>query len=73
MTRWTNTLLVALLMLLGGLALPATARAESGCTTALLDCYNEAAKIADFWYRTAKGIDCEIDYLGCVRDRLLEE
>ena len=70
MTKLTNTMLLALLVLVGSLAVPA--RASGGCTTKLLDCYADAAKIADFWYRSAAGLDCEIEYVGCVRDALLE-
>ena len=70
MTRVMNALMLALLVLAGLTAAPRTARA--GCTTNLLDCYVKAAKIDDFWYRTAAGIDCEIEYAGCVRDALLE-
>jgi hypothetical protein len=60
-------------LVFGGIVFaPSGARAESGCTTRLMDCYTAAAKIDDFWYRTAAGIDCEIDYAGCVRDKLFE-
>ncbi len=69
MTKWTTTMLLTLLVSLGSLALPR--QASAGCTTRLLDCYAEAAKIDDFWYRTAAGLDCEIEYAGCVRDALL--
>lgn len=73
MTRVMNTVLIALVVCGGSLATPRPARAEGGgCTTQLMDCYVAAAKIDDFWYRTAAGIDCEIDYAACVRDHLLE-
>lgn len=71
MTRWMNTMLMTLLVAAGSLMMPA--RASAGCTTALLDCYAEAAKIESFWYRTAAGLDCEIEYAGCVREALLSE
>ena len=45
--------------------------AEAGCTTALADCYVEAAKIESFWYRWAAGLDCELDYVECVRVKLI--
>ena len=46
---------------------PTSARAESvTCTQDLLNCYVSAAKIDNFWYRTAAGIDCELAYAGCV-------
>ena len=70
MTRVVNTMLMMLLVIAGSLVMPASVSA--GCTTRLLDCYSEAAKIESFWYRTAAGVDCEIEYAGCVRDRLFE-
>jgi hypothetical protein len=45
--------------------------ALAGCSTDLLDCYTRAAQIDSFWYRTAAGLDCEIDYAGCLRAQLL--
>lgn len=45
--------------------------ALAGCTTDLLDCYAQAAKIDSFWYRTAAGLDCELAYAGCVRQTLI--
>jgi hypothetical protein len=45
--------------------------ALAGCATDLLDCYTRAAQIDSFWYRTAAGLDCEIDYAGCLRAQLL--
>ena len=42
-----------------------------GCATTLLDCYKEAAKIDNFWYRWAAGIDCELDFVECVRVKLI--
>ena len=38
-----------------------------GCTRGLLDCYAQAAKEDSFWYRWADGLDCELQYAGCVR------
>lgn len=58
---------VLALAVLGGLVgLPQSARADVTCTQDLLDCYVNAAKIDNFWYRTAAGIDCELAYAGCV-------
>ena len=72
MTRWTNTGLMAALLLAAVVFTPADARASS-CNTTLLDCYTAAAKIDDFWYRTAAALDCEVDYAACLRDVLLAE
>ncbi len=41
--------------------------ALAGCADDLLDCYTRAAKIDNFWYRTAAGLNCELDYAACVR------
>ena len=41
--------------------------AKAGCTTDLLDCYTRAATIDSFWYRTAAGLNCELDYADCLR------
>jgi hypothetical protein len=56
-------------VLAGFVAAPRPAMA--GCTTDLLDCYGQAAKIDSFWYRTAAGLDCELQYAGCVRQTLI--
>ena len=61
--------LLCLVVLMGLVALPKTARA--GCTIDLLDCYGRAAGIDSFWYRTAAALDCELDYTDCVRRRLI--
>jgi hypothetical protein len=56
-------------IVLMGFAAPRPAFA--GCTIELFDCYGRAAGIESFWYRTAAGLDCELDYTDCVRRRLL--
>ncbi len=61
--------LLSAFVLAGFVAMPRPAMA--GCTTDLLDCYAEAAKIDSFWYRSAAGLDCELAYAGCVREALL--
>jgi hypothetical protein len=61
--------LFAALVLMGLVAVPQPALA--GCTTALADCYTAAAKIDSFWYRWAAGLDCELDYVECVRVKLI--
>jgi hypothetical protein len=54
-----------LAVVLMGFAAPRPAFA--GCTTDLLDCYGRASRVDSFWYRTAAGLDCELDYAECVR------
>lgn len=61
--------LLSAVVLTGFVAVPRPAMA--GCTTDLLDCYTRAAKIDSFWYRSAAGLDCELDYAGCVRQALV--
>lgn len=60
--------LFVFVMLLGLAAIPR--QAIAGCTTDLFDCYQRAARQDSFWYRFAEGLDCELDYAGCVRRRL---
>jgi hypothetical protein len=55
---------------LSGLA-AAPRPAFAGCTTDLADCYTRAAKVDSFWYRWATGLDCELDYVDCVRQKLI--
>ena len=57
------------LVLTGLVAAPRPALA--GCTTTLAGCYTAAAKIDSFWYRWAAGLDCELDYVECVRVKLI--
>ncbi|MGH9411989.1 MAG: hypothetical protein ACRD1V_21340 [Vicinamibacterales bacterium] len=59
-------LLFAMAVLGVVIGMPRPAFADPACTTHLLDCYVAAAKIDNFWYRSAAGLDCEIDYAGCV-------
>lgn len=62
-------ILFAAIVLIGVVAVPRPALA--GCTTSLADCYIAAAKIDSFWYRWAAGLDCELDYVECVREKLI--
>jgi hypothetical protein len=64
-------ILVTMVILASVLLAPRPALAQ--CATQLADCYTAAAKIDNFWYRWAAGIDCEIDYAGCVRDAMFAE
>ena len=64
-----KSVLLAAIVFIGVLAVPRPALA--GCTITLADCYGAAAKIDSFWYRWAAGIDCELDYVECVRVKLI--
>jgi hypothetical protein len=59
-------------VLVGMLAAPQPAQAQDeACTATLLDCYEKAAKIDNFWYRWAGGIDCELRFTNCARRLLI--
>jgi len=62
-------LLLSAIVLTGFMAAPRSAMA--GCAYDLLDCYGRAAAIDNFWYRTAAGLDCELDYASCLRQRVI--
>jgi hypothetical protein len=62
-------IVLGFVVLIGLAAVPRPAFA--GCTTTLADCYTAAAKIDSFWYRWAAGLDCELDYVECVRVKLI--
>jgi hypothetical protein len=57
--------LLSAVVLMGCMAVPRAAMA--GCGGDLLDCYTAAAQIDNFWYRSAAGLDCELQYAGCIR------
>jgi hypothetical protein len=61
---------VLTLMVLAGLV-AAPRPAMAGCTTQLAECYEAAAKVDNFWYRWAAGLDCELDYAECVRIKVV--
>jgi hypothetical protein len=58
-------ILVCVVVLSGLVTMPRLVFA--GCNGDLLDCYGRAAQIDNFWYRTAAGLDCELDYASCLR------
>jgi len=58
-------ILVCVVVLSGLVTMPRLVFA--GCNGDLLDCYGRAAQIDNFWYRTAAGLDCELDYAACLR------
>jgi hypothetical protein len=57
---------VMVAVIAGFVSAPRPALAQT-CTRDLLDCYTRAAKDDNFWYRWADGLDCELQYAGCVR------
>jgi hypothetical protein len=58
-------ILLSVLVMSGLVTMPRVVFA--GCNGDLLDCYGRAAQIDNFWYRTAAGLDCELDYAACLR------
>ena len=60
----------AVVLMVGFVAVPRPALA--GCTDhAARTATTAAAKIDSFWYRWAAGLDCELDYVECVRVKLI--
>lgn len=41
------------------------------CFTELANCYYSAANENRFWYRWARGLDCELGFVGCARMDLI--
>ena len=64
-------MVLAFVVFAGFAGAPRPAMAAVACTTDLADCYVAAAKIDSFWYRWAAGLDCELDYVECVRIKLI--
>jgi hypothetical protein len=44
---------------------------DDGCFTEFGHCMERAAAIDSFWYRTAAGLDCELDLIECARIKLI--
>lgn len=61
--------LLTLVVLSGFMAVPRPAMA--GCTTDLADCFGRAGRIDSFWYRSAAGLDCELDFTDCIRRKII--
>ena len=64
--------LILIPVLLAGLLVLADAKPAHArpCFTDLADCYVGAAAIESFWYRWARGLDCELDFSSCLREAL---
>jgi hypothetical protein len=60
---------VTLVVLAGLVAVPRSATA--GCSSAYWDCAAAAYKNPSFWSWYAAQIDCELDYVECVRIAML--
>jgi hypothetical protein len=70
MGKTLTLLAVTAAVLLLGDVRPARAM-EASCNTDLLRCYEAAARIDNFWYRWAAGLDCEFAYVECARKTIL--
>ena len=68
MQRW---ILLGILVLAAMSATTQPIYARAACATELADCYQRAANIDSFWYRWAAGLDCELDFVECVRIKLI--
>ncbi len=68
--------LAASALLFFGLAVSSASAAtypngRANCTKELLDCYYRAAALLDPWDRFVAGVDCQIQFAGCVRRTIL--
>lgn len=62
-----RVMILALVVAAGTLVSPRSAMAmASSCTQDLLGCYARASQIDSWLDRWAAGMDCELDYAGCV-------
>jgi hypothetical protein len=63
---------VVLCLLVAALALVdrSTASAAEGCFMRLKGCFYEAAKPDSFIDRTLMALDCELDFVECVREKV---
>ena len=52
-------------------AAPLATPAFAGCASDLMECYQRAANVDDFWARWGAGLDCELDYIECLRVALI--
>ena len=41
------------------------------CFTELANCYFDAALENSFWYRWARGLDCELGFISCAREDII--
>jgi len=41
------------------------------CFTNLANCYQQAATVDSFWMRWAAGLDCELNFISCVREDIV--
>ena len=62
-------MVLAVVLMVAFVSVPQSAQA--GCTVAMSQCMEAAAKIDSFWYRFAAGLDCELDFAECVRTKLI--
>lgn len=46
---------------------PGVASAQGGCFTQIANCFQAAAFIQSFWYRTWQALDCEVALVACIR------
>lgn len=64
-------LAIALSAVTSGTALAFDETEKKGCTWTLFECFEAAAQIESFWYRTAAALDCELDYIECARIKIM--
>jgi hypothetical protein len=68
-------LLLFLVLGLSAFSTPALAfdddHENHGCFTELSHCFERAAQIDSWWYRTLAALDCELDFIECARIKLI--
>lgn len=51
----------------GSLSSPVSAQSGTGCFTDIAACFQSAAYTESFWHRTWQGLDCELEFVRCIR------
>ncbi len=60
-------LVVLTLVLVAVLGAPVSASTRAECFQNLADCFVGSAYVDSFWYRTWEALDCELNFISCVR------
>lgn len=67
MRTWLGIAVLALIALAG---LPRAVAAEEGCFRGLRDCFYRASRYEHWSDRWLAGLDCELNFVSCVRQRV---
>jgi hypothetical protein len=58
-------------LLCGLFSSPAAAADGSGCFSDIASCFQSAALSDSFWQRTWQALDCELEFVRCIRILIL--